>query len=447
MPDKPIRDCTTSGHRGRGHIFKPASEGRRTSTTTPTTMSSLQSPGASGEAERDGCQPPAAPPAQPEKLELADALKARASRMFLRAAEDPIESGDPPIASAVTNDLVTAVRAAIRSLYEARRDDVCYSPERPDLKLSQEEAMGYLIADALGRPLLAPLDARPVGKRLDTRAGAVERQLAAMPRAAAEAARKAGAAAKKTGEPFDAKRHAAEHEASARSRELAKEYDPKLPLATVGRKRTAAVLEETSAALEETSSLPQMKVELQKAEAARAEAQALVSACAAAVDRAVKRRASLGPPPNEFGAILDRLQAEFVRGALDDDERLPFDAEYEAMETEAQKLADEARQPWVRADAAVFAAREELRASAAFNVERSGVAYNLSFRVWELEAEEDRQEQKWWMDCAWLTIRTREFEKKQLQADNDELRAENERLRKVSAWLCVPVTVRDMRDH
>ena len=41
--------------------FKPASEGRRTSTTTPTGTSSLQSLGASGEAERDGCQPPAAP--------------------------------------------------------------------------------------------------------------------------------------------------------------------------------------------------------------------------------------------------------------------------------------------------------------------------------------------------------------------------------------------------
>ena len=86
-------------------------------------------------------------------------------------------------------------------------------------------AMGYLIADALGRPLLAPLDARPVGKRIDTRAGAVEKQLAAMPRAAAEAARKAGAAAKKMGGPFDAKQHAAEHEAWARAKELAKEYE------------------------------------------------------------------------------------------------------------------------------------------------------------------------------------------------------------------------------
>ena len=104
--------------------------------------------------------------------------------------------------------------------------------------------MGYLIADALGRPLLAPLDARPVGKRIDTRAGAVEKQLAAMPRAAAEAARnKAGAAAKKMGGPFDAKQHAAEHEAWARAKELAKEYDLKLPAATVGRKRTAVVLD------------------------------------------------------------------------------------------------------------------------------------------------------------------------------------------------------------
>ena len=170
-------------------------------------------------------------------------LQVRASRMFLRAGKDHIESGNPPVASAVTNNLVTAVRAAIRALFKAQRDDICRSPERPDLMLSQEEAMGYLIADALGRPLLAPLDARPVGKRIDTRAGAVEKQLAAMPRAAAEAARKAAAAAKKTGGPFDAKQHAAEHEAWARAKELAKEYDLKLPAATVGRKRTAVVLD------------------------------------------------------------------------------------------------------------------------------------------------------------------------------------------------------------
>ena len=170
-------------------------------------MSFVQSPGSSGEAELDTSQPPAAPPAQLEKLEPANVLQVRASRMFLRAGKDPIESGNPPVASAVTNKLVTAVRAAIRALFKAHRDDICRSPERPDLMLSQEEAMGYLIADALSRPLLAPLDARPVGKRIDTRASAVEKQLAAMPRVAAEAARKAGAAAKKTGGPFDAKQH------------------------------------------------------------------------------------------------------------------------------------------------------------------------------------------------------------------------------------------------
>ena len=42
------------------------------------------------------------------------------------------------------------VKEVIKVLYRNRLDDICRSPERPDLRLSQEEAQGHLLATSWG---------------------------------------------------------------------------------------------------------------------------------------------------------------------------------------------------------------------------------------------------------------------------------------------------------
>jgi hypothetical protein len=74
-----------------------------------------------------------------------------------------------------TNGLVLNAKEVVRLLFEKRRKDICSSPERPDLKLSQEEALGWLLAFTMGRPLLDE-EARPIGKVAATQAS-VAKQL------------------------------------------------------------------------------------------------------------------------------------------------------------------------------------------------------------------------------------------------------------------------------
>ena len=85
-----------------------------------------------------------------------DTLKEWASRAFTDPVGRRVEL--PALATAYqsTNGLFINGKEAIRKLFEQRRKELCSSPERPDLKLSQEEALGWLLPYALGRQLLAP---------------------------------------------------------------------------------------------------------------------------------------------------------------------------------------------------------------------------------------------------------------------------------------------------
>ena len=69
----------------------------------------------------------------------------------------------------VTLAPVSTIKAVVTSLFKDHDERLCSSPERPDLRLSQEEAMGYL-AGILVVGQLLPDEGRPVGKRLDSRA-------------------------------------------------------------------------------------------------------------------------------------------------------------------------------------------------------------------------------------------------------------------------------------
>ena len=101
---------------------------------------------------------------------MAMALLERAAAILIGDSERPTASGNAPAAAEATNELILAARAAISDLFAERRDDIRRSCA-PAL-VDKEEALGYLLADALGRQLLTPEDARAVGKRAGRQAKA-----------------------------------------------------------------------------------------------------------------------------------------------------------------------------------------------------------------------------------------------------------------------------------
>jgi hypothetical protein len=82
----------------------------------------------------------------------------------------------PPLAVAYqsTNGLFVNAKEAVRQLFEQKRKEICSSPERADLKLSHEEALGWLLAHARGRRLLVE-EARRIGKAAGEQATAVKK--------------------------------------------------------------------------------------------------------------------------------------------------------------------------------------------------------------------------------------------------------------------------------
>ena len=83
----------------------------------------------------------------------------------------------PTLAAAYqsTNGLLLNAKEAVRQLFEQQRKQICRSPERSDLQLSQEEALGWLLAHARCRRLLDD-EARPIGKVAAKQAGVVKKQ-------------------------------------------------------------------------------------------------------------------------------------------------------------------------------------------------------------------------------------------------------------------------------
>ena len=94
--------------------------------------------------------------------------------MFTDASGGQVEL--PPLAVAYqsTNGLFVNAKEAVRQLFEQKRKEICSSPERADLKLSHEEALGWLLAHARGRRLLVE-EARRIGKAAGEQATAVKK--------------------------------------------------------------------------------------------------------------------------------------------------------------------------------------------------------------------------------------------------------------------------------
>jgi hypothetical protein len=106
---------------------------------------------------RAGPQQPASPSEELDK----ELVAARARAMFLGGAGHPRRSGERPIATEATYDLVFLAKTVVLELFEQRRSEVRMVSETA--RLDQEEAVAYLLGDLLDYELL-PEEARPIGK-------------------------------------------------------------------------------------------------------------------------------------------------------------------------------------------------------------------------------------------------------------------------------------------
>ena len=95
--------------------------------------------------------------------------------MFAVGADKPMAASRALAgASGPTVGLAVLVKQAVVKVWKQRGGAICRSPERPDLKMSQEEAQGWLVAAVVNRELLAD-EARLVGKRVDNYSAAEEK--------------------------------------------------------------------------------------------------------------------------------------------------------------------------------------------------------------------------------------------------------------------------------
>ena len=92
------------------------------------------------------------------------ALRTRLLTMMLGTGERPMASGLDAVATAGTFGLVVAVRDVVSKLWATQRDDIIAACA-PQL-IDEIDVLAYLMADALGRPLLHPDDTNAVGKRI-----------------------------------------------------------------------------------------------------------------------------------------------------------------------------------------------------------------------------------------------------------------------------------------
>ena len=120
-------------------------------------------------------------PAEPsEQLQApaVDLVKQWASESFTSATGVRVELPALAVLYQETNGLLINAKQATSELFVMKKFKtlVCRSPERPDLALSQEEALGWLLAYARGR-LLLDHEARPIGKYAGTQAAAAKKLL------------------------------------------------------------------------------------------------------------------------------------------------------------------------------------------------------------------------------------------------------------------------------
>ena len=110
-------------------------------------------------------------------------LFAWSERMFAGGSEAAVVLGGWAVIDELTVGDCVLMKAAVQRLYKERAREICRSPERPDLRLSQEEAQGHLAGNLVIGEVLAS-EARKVGKDIDN---VIAKEEAAKNKAAKEA--------------------------------------------------------------------------------------------------------------------------------------------------------------------------------------------------------------------------------------------------------------------
>ena len=86
--------------------------------------------------------------------------------MFSGGSEASVMLSGDPICETLSVRLCVRLKAAVAKIYRERASDICRSPERPDLRLSKEEAQGHFAGNLIIGELLES-EARRVGKDVD----------------------------------------------------------------------------------------------------------------------------------------------------------------------------------------------------------------------------------------------------------------------------------------
>ena len=94
------------------------------------------------------------------------ALYALVELMFAGGRDSSVVLGGEPACDAPTVGLCERLKAQVAQVYKDRASDICRSPERPDLRLSKEEAQGHAMGSLVIGELLES-EARRVGKDID----------------------------------------------------------------------------------------------------------------------------------------------------------------------------------------------------------------------------------------------------------------------------------------
>ena len=207
----------------------------------------------------------------------------------------------PYTVSEATVAVALVVKAAIAAVWKAYAEKICRSPERPDLRMSQEEAQGWLIGALFARELLAP-EARGIGKRVDYYASAEEKA----EKAAKEAtkSRKKAARKAKTEEAMQQKLEAIMTDVTAqRAARAAKVIDLGLP--PVRSKVVESYVEEPTAA----DVLEELEAQLSQAEAELDAAESLHVAALHAAERATRALGRIEAPPG-IGSLTEKPDQE-----------------------------------------------------------------------------------------------------------------------------------------
>ena len=152
---------------------EPVAEPSRTADGTADSSTVVAEAAADDSRPADPAPGTSAAQEQPGEALSFEQLLRRAVKMFCGGREQLVASGGGTAASELTLALIMAVKAVVTDLFKPKSThltQICSNPERPDLRLAQEEALGHLVGSLVVGEMLAT-EARPVGKRLDFHAG------------------------------------------------------------------------------------------------------------------------------------------------------------------------------------------------------------------------------------------------------------------------------------